>query len=60
MIQAGARNLGLTKYLIEQVVQSSQTRFEALQEYMPSADPKDWKLVEAGYRVQVIKRDPQQ
>lgn len=60
MLQAGARNLGLTKYLIEQVVQSSSTRFKALQEYMPSADPKDWELIEAGYRVQVIKNDPKQ
>lgn len=60
ILQAGARNLGLTKYLIEQVVQSSSTRFKALQEYMPSADPKDWELIEAGYRVQVIKNDPKQ
>ncbi|AKH32429.1 Malate:quinone oxidoreductase [candidate division SR1 bacterium Aalborg_AAW-1] len=60
MLQAGARNLGLTKYLIEQVVQSSSTRFKALQEYMPSAEPKDWELIEAGYRVQVIKNDPKQ
>lgn len=60
MLQAGARNLGLTKYLIEQVVQSSSTRFKALQEYMPSADLKDWELIEAGYRVQVIKNDPKQ
>lgn len=60
MLQAGARNLGLTKYLIEQVVQSSSTRFKALQEYMPSVDLKDWELIEAGYRVQVIKNDPKQ
>lgn len=60
MLQAWVRNLGLTKYLIWQVVQSSQTRFTALQEYMPSADYQDWELVEAGYRVQVIKHDPQQ
>lgn len=47
MIQAGIKNLGLTTYLIEQVLQSRKARLSALREYMPTARDEDWKLVEA-------------
>jgi malate dehydrogenase (quinone) len=57
MLAAGAKNLGLTKYLIEQVFQSSNDRLAALKEYVPSAKKKDWELEVAGQRVQVIKKD---
>jgi malate dehydrogenase (quinone) len=57
MLSAGAKNLSLTKYLIEQVFQSSKARMEALKEYVPSAKKKDWELEVAGQRVQVIKKD---
>ncbi|WP_410222244.1 malate:quinone oxidoreductase [Pedobacter sp.] len=56
MISAGLKNIDLTKYLIEQVRQSPEDRFEALKEFMPNADIKDWELEIAGQRVQVIKR----
>ncbi|MCJ0741329.1 malate:quinone oxidoreductase [Pedobacter montanisoli] len=56
MISAGLKNIDLTKYLIEQVRQSPEDRFEALKEFMPNADIKDWELEVAGQRVQVIKR----
>ncbi len=56
LISAGARNLDLTKYLIGQVTQSDEDRMEALLEYFPLARPEDWKLQQAGQRVQVIKR----
>ena len=57
MIGAGAKNISLTKYLIEQVIQSSGDRLKALQEYVPSAKKQDWVLENAGQRVQVIKKD---
>lgn len=57
MISAGLHNLDLTKYLIEQVRQSPEDRFEALKEYLPTAEIKDWELETAGQRVQVIKKD---
>lgn len=57
MISAGLHNLGLTKYLIDQVRQSPEDRFKALQEYLPSAKIEDWELETAGQRVQVIKKD---
>lgn len=57
MIAAGLSNLGLVKYLVGQLAASKQTKFAALQEFMPSADPKDWYRITAGQRVQVIKKD---
>ncbi|MDI1255124.1 MAG: malate:quinone oxidoreductase [Flavobacterium sp.] len=57
MLSAGFHNLPLTKYLIDQVMQSNDDRMEALRDYVPDADPKDWELETAGQRVQVIKKD---
>lgn len=51
-------NMPLTKYLIEQVFQSSKHRFQTLQEFYPTANEKDWRLEVAGQRVQTIKPDP--
>ncbi|RAU82728.1 malate:quinone oxidoreductase [Pontibacter arcticus] len=58
MLAAGIKNIGLTKYLVDQVMQSPEDRFAALQAYFPKAQPEDWKLEIAGQRVQVIKKDP--
>ena len=57
MVAAGVRNLDLVKYLVSQLAASKQTKFEALQEFMPNADPRDWYRITAGQRVQVIKKD---
>lgn len=57
MLAVGAKNLDLTKYLIEQCLQSPEDRLEALQEFFPDAQLQNWQLVTAGQRVQVIKSD---
>lgn len=57
MLGAGISNIPLTKYLIEQVFQSSEDRMAALKEYLPNARKEDWTLENAGQRVQVIKKD---
>ncbi|MCW3124708.1 MAG: mqo [Bacteroidetes bacterium] len=57
MLGAGAHNIPLTKYLIEQVTQSDEDRFKALLDYFPHAKQEDWELAIAGQRVQVIKKD---
>ncbi len=57
MITAGAKNIPLTKYLIEQVRQTDEDRIAALREFYPNANADDWQLVEAGQRVQVIKNE---
>lgn len=59
MIQAGAKNLSLVSYLLGQLAASRATKFKALQEFYPHADPADWYRITAGQRVQVIKKDPE-
>jgi malate dehydrogenase (quinone) len=55
MLAAGAKNLSLTKYLIQQVMLSKEKRMEELREFIPSAKSEDWGLMVAGQRVQIIK-----
>ncbi|MFX3628854.1 MAG: malate:quinone oxidoreductase [Ectobacillus sp.] len=55
MLAAGAKNIPLTKYLIQQVMLSKEKRMEELREFVPSAKSEDWDLLVAGQRVQVIK-----
>lgn len=55
MLAAGAKEIPLTKYLIQQVMLSKEQRMEELREFIPSAKSEDWDLVVAGQRVQVIK-----
>lgn len=60
IMQVGARNLGLVKYLVSQVLLSDKDRLAALREYVPEAKAEDWRLVTAGQRVQVIENDQTQ
>ncbi|CAI6052421.1 malate:quinone oxidoreductase [Cohnella sp. JJ-181] len=55
MMAAGAKNMSLTKYLIQQVMLSKEQRMEELREFVPDAKTEDWDLLVAGQRVQVIK-----
>ncbi|MGZ7496890.1 malate dehydrogenase (quinone) [Corynebacterium sp. ZY180755] len=55
MLAIGVQELGLTKYLITEVLKDQAARMESLREYMPNAKDEDWELVHAGQRVQVIK-----
>jgi malate dehydrogenase (quinone) len=60
MLMAGLHNIPLTKYLIQQVMQSPEDRLEALRDYFPNARLEDWELEIAGQRVQVIKKDEEE
>ena len=55
MLAAGAKELSLTKYLVQQVMLSNEKRVEELREFIPTAKLEDWDVVVAGQRVQVIK-----
>ncbi|WP_249087069.1 malate:quinone oxidoreductase, partial [Raoultella ornithinolytica] len=57
MTQVGLDNFDLVKYLISQVMLNDDDRFAALKEYYPDARKEDWKLIQAGQRVQIIKKD---
>jgi len=59
MLQAGWDNIPLTKYLIEQVMNSPEDRLATLREYLPEAKMEDWTLQNAGQRVQIVKDLPE-
>ncbi len=57
MLAVGRDNMALTKYLIGEVLKSKDSKYEALREYFPDADPSQWDFIVAGQRVQVIMPD---
>jgi malate dehydrogenase (quinone) len=57
LLSAGIRNSALTRYLIEQVMQSFEDKLGALRQFVIDAQESDWELAIAGQRVQVIKED---
>ncbi|MBI6908454.1 malate dehydrogenase (quinone) [Pseudomonas palleroniana] len=60
MTKVGIREYPLVEYLAGQLMLSDDDRFKALQEYFPNAKKEDWRLWQAGQRVQIIKRDEEQ
>jgi len=57
-LSVAVKNLSLIKYLVNELTKSKAKQFESLRDFYPEADPKDWKLIIAGQRAQVIKRLP--
>jgi len=57
LIKVGLYNIPLVRYLIQQGLQSMTTRMKELKNFYPAADAKDWKLIDAGIRVQAIKKE---
>lgn len=57
MLAVAKNNFGLMKYLVGEVFASRTAKIEALREFMPTAQAKDWELITAGQRVQVMKKD---
>jgi malate dehydrogenase (quinone) len=60
MLAVGLRNRDLLTYLIREVTAGETRRLRSLRAFMPTAHPRDWELITAGQRVQVIKRHPTQ
>jgi malate dehydrogenase (quinone) len=56
LLGVGVTELGLTKYLIGELMQSPADRVRTLAEFVPRAKADDWELITAGQRVQVIRR----
>ncbi len=56
LIKIGIHNLDLVKYLVQQGTQSMADRMKVLHVFYPAAEAKDWKLIDAGIRVQAIKK----
>ncbi|MCX8997471.1 malate dehydrogenase (quinone) [Rhizobiaceae bacterium BDR2-2] len=57
MLRVGVDQYPLIEYLAGQLMQSDDDRFAALREYFPNAKKDEWRLWQAGQRVQIIKRD---
>ncbi|MFL9958569.1 malate dehydrogenase (quinone) [Paraburkholderia nemoris] len=57
MVRVGIDEFPLVEYLAGQLMLSDDDRFNALKEYFPQAKKEDWRLWQAGQRVQIIKRD---
>ncbi|MEM9019650.1 MAG: malate dehydrogenase (quinone) [Planctomycetota bacterium] len=57
LVNVGLHNLPLVRYLIQQGLQSMDTRMKELQNFFPDAKKEDWKLMDAGIRVQAIKKE---
>ena len=57
LLKVGISNLPLVGYLIQQGLQSMNTRLNELKNFYPDAKAEDWKLIDAGIRVQAIKKE---
>lgn len=57
MTKVGIKEYPLVEYLAGQLMLSDADRLNALKEYFPNAKAEDWRLWQAGQRVQIIKRD---
>ncbi|MEH3103803.1 MAG: malate dehydrogenase (quinone) [Sphingomonas phyllosphaerae] len=58
MLAVGWDDFDLVEYLAGQLIMNDADRMNALREYLPGAKDDDWRLWQAGQRVQIIKRDP--
>jgi malate dehydrogenase (quinone) len=56
LVKIGLGNFDLVRYLVQQGTQSMDDRMEVLHVFHPAAKAQDWKLIDAGIRVQAIKK----
>ena len=56
-IGAGLKNLSLVGYLVTEVLATRSKKIRALQQFAPATNGRDWRLITAGQRVQIMKRD---
>lgn len=57
LVKVGLYNIPLVQYLIQQGLQSMNTRMKELRKFYPDARTEDWELIDAGIRVQAIKKE---
>ncbi|CAK9886985.1 MAG: Malate:quinone oxidoreductase [Candidatus Erwinia impunctatus] len=57
MMKVGCTHFDLIKYLVSQVLLTDEARHQALTDYFPDARKADWRRLQAGQRVQIIKKE---
>ena len=58
MLNVAKDNTDLVTYLVSELASSKKSRYNSLYEFIPHVDPADWEFIQAGQRVQVMKKDP--
>ena len=56
MMGVAKDNFALMKFLVGEIAATQKSRFAALSEFLPTFEEKDWELITAGQRVQVMKQ----
>jgi malate dehydrogenase (quinone) len=56
LLRTGVHNFVLVRFLVREALQSMDTRLRALRAFYPEARAADWRLVDAGIRVQALKK----
>lgn len=57
LMNVGLKNMPLVRYMIQQGTQSMPARLDQLRRFYPNANAEDWRLIDAGIRVQAIKQE---
>lgn len=56
LLHSGIHNLHLVRYMLRQGTQGMAARLDTLRTFYPEANADDWILIDAGIRVQVVKK----
>lgn len=56
LLRSGMSNRVLVRFLVQQALQRLEERLRSLRDFYPEAQTADWRLVDAGIRVQALKR----
>ncbi|MCP2287575.1 malate dehydrogenase (quinone) [Nocardia amikacinitolerans] len=56
MLGVGLTEMSLVKYLVSELMKSQSGKVYTMEEFIPRADGRDWELITAGQRVQIIRR----
>ncbi len=56
LLRTGRHNAILVRFLVQQALQSMDSRLRALRDFYPGMQAADWRLVDAGIRVQPLKK----
>jgi malate dehydrogenase (quinone) len=57
LLRTGQHNRVLARFLVGQALQGREARLRALRVFYPEARGEDWRLVDAGIRVQALKAE---